>query len=146
MHHNICNMSGNILVRGHMRFADDIGTTNQEYNDQTNTADDPCKVSDHDFFHRFSNKMYAANMHNDRTPTEIAENMAVIYKDMIGLFRSLPPQQLTTAALYANTDVYHHLKKEMALALEELTMLGQVCGISLKDIMKERLKIKNDRH
>lgn len=132
-------MSGNILVRGHMRFADDMEITND------NDKDDPCKVSDHDFFHRFSNKTYAANMHNDRTPTEIAENTAVIYKDLIELFHSLPPQELTASALYANVEVYNHLKKEMALALDELTVLGQVCGISLKDIMKERLKIKPDK-
>lgn len=132
-------MSGNILVRGHMRFADDMEITNDNDNDK----DDPCKVSDHDFFHRFSNKTYAANMHNDRTPTEIAENTAVIYKDLIELFHSLPPQELTASALYANVEVYNHLKKEMALALDELTVLGQVCGISLKDIMKERLRMKH---
>ena len=127
-------MSGNILVHGHMRFADDSDTTNQE--------EDPCKISDHDFFHRFSNKVYANNMHNDMTPVAIASNSAVIYKDMIELFRSLPPQKLTAASLYANVDVYNHLKKEMATALEELTVLGQMCGISLKDIMKEKLKVK----
>ena len=128
-------MSGNILVRGHMRFADNIETNNQ---------DDPLKVSDDDFFHRFSNKTYASNMHNDRTPLEIAKNTAVIYKDMIELFHSLPPDKMTTSALYENTDVYKHLKKEMALALEELAVMGQMCGISLKDIMKERLALKQD--
>jgi hypothetical protein len=132
-------MSGNILVHGHMRFADDSDTDNS---DTTNKDEDPCKISDHDFFHRFSNKVYANNMHNDMTPVAIASNSAVIYKDMIELFRSLPPQKLTAAALYANVDVYNHLKKEMATALEELTVLGQVCGISLKDIMKEKLKVK----
>lgn len=137
-------MSGNILVRGHMRFADDSDSTNQEYNKKINDEDDPCKVSDHDFFNRFSNKTYAANMHNNRTPVEIAENTAVIYKDMIELFHSLPPQELTASALYANVEVYNHIKKEMALVLDELTVLGQVCGISLKDIMKERLKIKSN--
>lgn len=136
-------MSGNILVRGHMRFADDMDITNKECSSPTNDDDDPCKVSDHDFFHRFSNKIYATNMHNNRTPLEIVANTSIIYKDMIGLFRSLPPQQLTAPAIYANVDVYNHLKKEMALALDELTVLGQVCGISLKDIMKERLKVKN---
>jgi len=129
-------MSGNILVHGHMRFADDSDTTNQE--------EDPCKVSDHDFFHRFSNKVYANNMHNDMTPVAIAANSVVIYKDMIELFRSLSPQQLTAAALYANIDVYNHLKKELATALEELTVLGQMCGISLKDIMKEKLKTNSN--
>ena len=133
-------MSGNILVRGHMRFVDNNEISNNNENDDT------CKVSDDDFFHRFSNKTYAANMHNDKTPTQIAENTAIIYKDMIELFHSLPPHELTASALYKNTEVYNHLKKEMALALEELTVLGQICGISLKDIMKERLKVKNDEH
>jgi hypothetical protein len=134
-------MSENILVRGHMRFADNSDTDNS---DTTNQEEDPCKISDHDFFHRFSNKVYANNMHNDMTPLAIASNSAVIYKDMIELFRSLPPQQLTAAALYANVDVYNHLKKEMATALEELTVLGQMCGISLKDIMKEKLKTNSN--
>jgi len=134
-------MSENILVRGHMRFADDSDTDDS---DTANPEEDPCKISDHDFFHRFSNKVYANNMHNDMTPVAIAANSAVIYKDMIELFRSLPPQQLTTAALYANVDVYNHLKKEMATALEELTVLGQMCGISLKDIMKEKLKTNSN--
>ena len=138
-------MSGNILVRGHMRFADDQGTTTQDYNNQINHDDDSCKVSDEDFFHRFSNKTYAANMHNDRTPLEIAKNTAVIYQDMIALFQALPPQKMTASELYANVDVYNHLKKEMALALDELTVLGQLCGISLKDIMKERLKVKQHK-
>ena len=134
-------MSGNILVRGHMRFADDSVTTNRE----DNTEDDPCKVSDHDFYHRFSNKIYATNTHNSRTPLEIATNTSIIYKDMIELFRSLPPQQLTAPAIYANVDVYNHLKKEMATALEELTVLGQVCGISLKDIMKEKIRVEANK-
>ena len=119
-------MSGNILVHGHMRFADE--------------DDDSCKVYDEDYFHRFSNKTYATNMHNNRTPLEIATNTSIIYKDMIGLFRSMPPQQMTAPALYANVNMYNHLKLEMAAALEELTILGQVCGISLKDIMKEKLR------
>ena len=134
-------MSENILVRGHMRFADNSDTDNS---DTANPEEDPCKISDHDFFHRFSNKVYANNMHNDMTPVAIAANSVVIYKDMIELFRSLPPQQLTAAALYANVDVYNHLKKELATALEELTVLGQMCGISLKDIMKEKLKTNSN--
>ena len=39
--------------------------------------------------------------------------------------------------LILNPDVYNHVKKELAAALKDLTLLGQVCGISLKDIMKE---------
>ena len=49
-------MSENILVRGHMRFADDSDTDDS---DTANPEEDPCKISDHDFFHRFSNKVYA---------------------------------------------------------------------------------------
>ena len=112
----------NILVRGHMRFAD---------------ADADCTVSDHDFFNRFSNKTYAQNIHSDKTPLSIAMNTEIIYRDMVELFTRLSPHELTAPSLHKYPDVYNHVKKELAAALKDLTLLGQVCGISLKDIMKE---------
>jgi len=118
----------NILVRGHMRFAD-------------NTVEN-CGISDNDFFHRFANKTYAKHIHSNITPLEIASNTSIIYKDMIELFQSLTPEQMSAPALGVNVDVYNHLKKEMSAALEELTMLGQICGISLKDIMNEKIENK----
>lgn len=115
----------NILVRGHMRFAD------------TEEVDTDCTVSDHDFFNRFSNKTYAQNIHSDKTPLSIAMNTEIIYRDMVELFTRLSPHELTAPSLHKNPDVYNHVKKELAAALNDLTLLGQVCGISLKDIMKE---------
>jgi hypothetical protein len=118
----------NILVRGHMRFAET----------ETETDADG-SVSDYDFFHRFSNKTYAQNIHSDKTPLAIAMNSEIIYKDMVELFTRFPPHELTAPSLHRNIDVYNHIKMELATALKELTLLGQVCGISLKDIMKESI-------
>ena len=130
----------NILVRGHMRFADtEESAATAAAAAAPTAADTDCTISDHDFFHRFSNKTYAQNIHSDKTPMDIAMNTEIIYKDMKELFRRLPQNELTAPSLHKNPDVYNHVKKELATALKELTLLGQVCGISLRDIMKESI-------
>ena len=113
-------MSNGILVRGHMRFHDD---------------------DNKDLLNRYANKIYSQNTFSGNTPLDVSKNTLEIYKSMVELFQNMKPCEYTASAIYKNVDLRSNIKSEMCCALKELVILGQICGISLKDIMEESIRV-----
>ena len=113
-------MSNAILVRGHMRF---------------------CENDNNDLLNRYANKIYSQNTFNGYTPLELSKNALEMYNNIVALFENLKPCQYNAPAIYKNISLRNKKKEYMCCALKELVILGQICGISLKEIMEESIRV-----